>query len=102
MDELIAVMTADHLGRPPLVSEEALRRIHELRDAAQRLTIADRAPQPIVLGRHLIALGMKPGPHFKPALDAAFESQLDGAFHDEEGGVQWMRNYLRAHPAALQ
>jgi tRNA nucleotidyltransferase (CCA-adding enzyme) len=102
MDELIAVMTADHLGRPPLVSEEALRRILELRDAAARLAIADRAPQPIVLGRHLIALGMKPGPNFRPALDAAFESQLDGAFYDEEGGVLWMRNYLRAHPQFLK
>lgn len=102
MDELIAVMMSDHLGRPPLVSAEALRRIEELHAAAERLAIADRAPQPIMLGRHLIALGMKPGPHFKPALEAAFESQLDGAFYDEDGGMEWMRNYLRAHPAALK
>jgi len=102
MDELIAVMMSDHLGRPPLVSAEALRRIEELQAAAQRLAITDRAPQPIVLGRHLIPLGMKPGPHFKPALEAAFESQLDGAFYDEDGGVEWMKNYLRAHPAALK
>ena len=102
MEELIAVMMADHLGRPPLVSEESLRRIDELRAAAQRLAVADRAPQPIVLGRHLIALGIKPGPHFGPALEAAFESQLDGAFADEAGGVEWMKNYLRAHPAALK
>ncbi len=39
-------------------------------------------------------------PAFKPALAAAFESQLDGAFADEAGGVEWMRNYLRAHPSA--
>lgn len=102
IDELIAVMMADHLGRPPLVSAEALRRIEELRDIAHRLAVSDNAPQPIVLGRHLIALGMKPGPHFRPALDAAFESQLDGAFYDEEGGIEWMKNYLRAHPAALK
>lgn len=102
MDELITVMMADHLGRPPLVAEESLRRMDELRAAAQRLEISDRAPQPIVLGRHLIPLGMKPGPHFRPALDAAFESQLDGAFYDEAGGVEWMKNYLRAHPAALK
>ena len=102
LDELIAVMMADHLGRPPLVAGEALRRIEELRAVAQRLAIEHAAPQPIVLGRHLIALGIKPGPHFKPALDAAFESQLDGAFNDEPGGVEWMKNYLRAHPAALK
>jgi tRNA nucleotidyltransferase (CCA-adding enzyme) len=98
LDDLIAVMTADHLGRPPLISEDSLRRIDQLRDAARRLALEHAAPKPIVLGRHLIALGLKPGPSFKAALDAAFESQLDGAFHDEAGGVDWMRNYLRAHP----
>ena len=102
LDDLLTVMTADHLGRPPLVSEEALRRIEELRAVAQRLALEHEAPKPIVLGRHLIALGMKPGPHFKPALDAAFESQLDGAFYDEAGGIEWLRNWLRAHPAALK
>jgi tRNA nucleotidyltransferase (CCA-adding enzyme) len=55
----------------------------------------------VLLGRHLIALGLTPGPHFKAALDAAFESQLDGAFDDEAGAIEWMRNYLRAHPSIL-
>ncbi len=102
LDDLLTVMTADHLGRPPLVSEMALQRIEELRAVARRLALEHEAPKPLVLGRHLIALGMKPGPHFKPALDAAFESQLDGAFYDEAGGVEWLRNWLRAHPAALK
>jgi tRNA nucleotidyltransferase (CCA-adding enzyme) len=98
IDELIAVMQADHLGRPPLVSTETVRRLDHLRIAARRLTLEHAAPKPIVLGRHLIALGLAPGPQFTPALDAAFESQLDGAFNDEAGGLEWMRNYLRAHP----
>ena len=70
------------------------------RGVARRLALEHAAPKPLVLGRHLIALGLPPGPQFKPALDAAFESQLDGAFADEAGGVEWMRNYLRAHPPA--
>jgi len=102
LDDLLAVMVADHLGRPPLESPEALRRIDELRTAAQRLAIEHAAPKPIVLGRHLLALGARPGPQLKPALEAAFESQLDGAFYDEEGGIEWMRNYLRAHPEILK
>jgi tRNA nucleotidyltransferase (CCA-adding enzyme) len=102
IDQLVSVMTSDHLGRPPLISEEALRRIHDLRDTARRLAIEHAAPKPIVMGRHLIALGLIPGSHFGKALDAAFESQLDGAFNDEEGGIEWMRNYLRAHPEAVQ
>ena len=101
LDELIAVMQADHLGRPPLVSAETVRRLEHLRAAARRLSLEHAAPTPIVLGRHLIGLGLQPGPQFKPVLDAAFESQLDGAFYDEAGGLEWMRNYLRAHPLIL-
>jgi tRNA nucleotidyltransferase (CCA-adding enzyme) len=102
LEELTTVMLSDHLGRPPLISQESLRRIEQLQEIAQRLAIARAAPKPVVLGRHLISLGFTPGPHFKDALDAAFESQLDGAFTDEAGGLEWMRNYLRAHPSAVQ
>ncbi len=101
LDELMAVMRADHLGRPPLVSAETEKRLGHLRLAAQRLALEHAAPKPLIQGRHLIALGRTPGPQFKPALDAAFESQLDGAFSDEAGGLEWMRNYLRAHPEVL-
>jgi tRNA nucleotidyltransferase (CCA-adding enzyme) len=100
LDDLMAVMRADHLGRPPLVSRETEKRLGYLRLAAQRLALEHAAPKPIILGRHLIALGRPPGPQFKPALDAAFESQLDGAFYDEAGGIEWLKNYLRAHPPA--
>lgn len=99
LDDLMAVMWADHLGRPPLVSPETEKRLGFLRLAAQKLALEHAAPKPIILGRHLIALGRKPGPLFTPALDAAFESQLDGAFYDEPGGVEWLKNYLRAHPS---
>ncbi len=98
IDELIAVMMADHLGRPPLVAADTVVRIEQLRSLAHQLALEHAAPKPIVQGRHLIALGARPGPQFAPALEAAFESQLDGAFADEAGGIEWMRNYLRAHP----
>ncbi len=96
--ELIAVMMADHLGRPPLVAVDTIRRLEQMRALAHQLALEHSAPRPIVLGRHLIALGARPGPLFTPALAAAFESQLDGAFSDAAGGVEWLRNYLRAHP----
>ena len=101
IDQLIAVMQSDHLGRPPLIPNETVVRLEHLRNAARRLALEHAAPKAILLGRHLIALGLPPGPQFKPALDAAFESQLDGAFADEAGGLAWMRNYLRAHPSVL-
>jgi tRNA nucleotidyltransferase (CCA-adding enzyme) len=89
-------MRADANGRPPLQSPEIHARIDELVARANELRIADSAPKPIVLGRHLIALGHKPGPTFKPAIAAAFEAQLDGAFSDEAGGVAWLKQHLES------
>jgi tRNA nucleotidyltransferase (CCA-adding enzyme) len=94
LDELALVMTADSNGRPPLESPETLVLIARMRARAQELALEHAAPRPLLQGRHLVALGRKPGPKFKPLLDAAFEAQLDGAFTDEPGAVAW----LKAHP----
>ena len=94
IDDLALVMTADALGRPPLHTPETHTLIAQLRAKAHQLALADSAPKPILLGRHLIALGMKAGPAMKPLLDAAFEAQLDGAFGDEAGAIDWARARL--------
>jgi tRNA nucleotidyltransferase (CCA-adding enzyme) len=94
IDDLALVMTADSQGRPPLHSPETLGLIGKLRHKAHALALARKAPQPLVLGRHLLTLGRTPGPDFKRMLDAAFEAQLDGAFIDEAGGVVWLRAFL--------
>jgi tRNA nucleotidyltransferase (CCA-adding enzyme) len=94
IDDLALVMRADANGRPPLLSPEIHQRIDDLVAKAHALALADSAPRPIVQGRHLLALGRKPGPEFKPIIDAAFEAQLDGAFHNEAGGVAWLRQHL--------
>ncbi len=94
IDDLAAVMRADANGRPPVESPEVHARIDALVAQAHSLQLADAAPRPILLGRHLLSLGMKPGPQMKPILDAAFEAQLDGAFQDEGGAVEWARKHL--------
>lgn len=94
IDDLALVMRADANGRPPVKSPATHARIDELVARAHALQVADAAPKPIVLGRHLIAQGLKPGADFKPIIDAAFEAQLDGAFHDETGGIAWLKAFL--------
>jgi len=89
IDRLIRVAAADDEGRPPFPSEpEPLR---WLKAEAERLRIADSAPKPIVQGRDLIALGMKPGVKFGKILKAAYEAQLDGAFFDLAGGINYIK-----------
>ncbi|MEY2879030.1 MAG: hypothetical protein RLZZ15_1410, partial [Verrucomicrobiota bacterium] len=94
IDDLALVMRADSNGRPPLPSTATHARIDELLAAAHALALTDAAPKPLVLGRHLLALGRTPDPQFRVILDAAFEAQLDGAFADEAGGVAWLKNFL--------
>ena len=67
-----------------------------LLEQAERLRIADSAPKPIVQGRDLIALGMKPGVQFGKILKSAYEAQLDGAFFDLAGGIEFVKEKCHA------
>ena len=47
-------------------------------ERAQALGVEHRPPAPILLGRHLIELGVTPGPRMGEILRAIYELQLDG------------------------
>lgn len=93
IDRLLRVVEADMGGRPPLPAESPS--VDWLRQRAEALAVKDAAPKPVLQGRHLIQSGMSPGPDFKQILDAAYEAQLDGAFHDVEKAKIWLRSFLQ-------
>ncbi len=81
-DLLYRVAKADSLGRNPewlpeekwfdsKAQEWFIARVRELQ-------VEKKAPDPILMGRHLIEVGLAPGPQFKHILDAVYEMQLDG------------------------
>jgi len=92
---LVRVARHDDAGRPPRPFEGFPPGLW-LIQRAEALAAADAAPRPIVLGRHLIELGMKPGPAFTPLLERCFQAQLDGEFGDLEGGLAWLRRRIAA------
>jgi tRNA nucleotidyltransferase (CCA-adding enzyme) len=47
-------------------------------DRARALGVEHRPPAPILLGRHLLGLGVRPGPRVGVILKAVYEQQLDG------------------------
>ena len=47
-------------------------------ERARRLGVEHKPPAPILLGRHLLDLGMKPGPRVGEILKAVYEKQMDG------------------------
>ena len=47
-------------------------------ERARALGVQHRPPEPILLGRHLLALGLKPGPRVGEILKVVYEQQMDG------------------------
>ena len=92
IDRLCRVAAADDAGRPPFPRDPAS--YLWLAEQAKRLAVEDAAPKPIVMGRHLLDLGMKPGPGFKRILDRCFEAQLDGEFSDLDGGIAYLKSVI--------
>ena len=89
VESLCRVMTADTSGRPPMPAREP-EVVKMLRAKATELNLRDRAPKPLLLGRHLLEAGLTPGRHLGRIIDAAFEAQLEGRFMDLEGAKRWL------------
>lgn len=95
IERLLMVSKADFLGR---TTDDALSG-HDPSEPWLRQKVLDLlgqslSPEPILLGRHLIALGQKPGAHFSQILKDAFEAQMDGEFVDEGSALQWLKKKL--------
>ncbi|MBT4758300.1 MAG: HD domain-containing protein, partial [Opitutae bacterium] len=93
VDRLTRVAFADKSGRPPIVVDGFPEGDWLLKKATE-LAIEDSAPKPILLGRHLIALDIKPGAHFGKILDRAYEAQLEGEFTDEASARVYLKTII--------
>ncbi|MGE0039726.1 MAG: CCA tRNA nucleotidyltransferase [Vicinamibacterales bacterium] len=56
-------------------------------EKARALGVEHKPPAPLLLGRHLLALGVAPGPRMGEILRAVYEQQLDGAVTDVESAT---------------
>ena len=60
---------------------------------AADLGVLDQPPQPILQGRDLQTMGVKPGPAMGALLKNAFAAQLDGEFSDLPGAIAWAQSH---------
>ena len=63
-------------------------------ERARLLGVEHRPPGPILLGRHLLALGVKPGPRMGEILRAVYEQQLDGTVTTMEEAIATARTLI--------
>ena len=87
---LLVVMTADAMGRPPL-PRVVPPNIEAIAAKAEELKVRQAAPPPLLLGRHLLALGHAPGKKLGLILDTAYQAQLEGQFKDLDSALAWLR-----------
>jgi tRNA nucleotidyltransferase (CCA-adding enzyme) len=84
--ELLArVARADCLGRAGGFDCSAM---DWFLDRARALGVEHQPPAPLVLGRHVVALGLSPGPRIGEILKQIYERQLDGEIQTVEDGIE--------------
>jgi len=90
--ELLArVARADCLGRTGNFDCTAMDWFLE---RARALGVEHHAPAPLLLGRHLLALGLTPGPRIGEILKLVYEKQLDGEVTSVEAGIAEARRLI--------
>ena len=85
LELLVRVARADHLGR---TTADALAGCFDAGDtflaAARAHSVEQAAPRDAVLGRHLIARGLQPGPGFAPILERCRDVQDETGWTDPD------------------
>lgn len=68
---------------------------HFLKNQQAEMSLAEVAPDPLVRGADLLAMGYVAGPGMREILDATYDAQLEGVFLETEGARAWV---LREFP----
>jgi tRNA nucleotidyltransferase (CCA-adding enzyme) len=90
--ELLAVVAlADCHGRS---GPFECSRIDAFLERARAIGVQHQAPAPLLKGRHLLELGVQPGPRMGEILRAVYERQLDGEVTTIDEGIDAARRIL--------
>jgi tRNA nucleotidyltransferase (CCA-adding enzyme) len=84
MELLARLARADCLGRTGDFDCSAMDWFIE---RARALGVEHAPPKPLLMGRHLLDLGLTPGPRMGDVLKQVYEKQLDGAITTVEEGI---------------
>jgi tRNA nucleotidyltransferase (CCA-adding enzyme) len=97
MELLARLARADCLGRTGDFDCTAMDWFIE---RARALGVEHQPPKPLLLGRHLLELGLTPGPRVGEVLRQVYEQQLDGAITTIEDAIDEARRILEIRSAA--
>ncbi len=93
--ELVLLAKADYFGRNlSQIDRSCFEAGNWLLEEAEIMKIENDGPAPLLMGRHLLDLGMKPSPKVGLILKKAFEKQLNGDLEKEEDAILWAKSNL--------
>lgn len=75
-------------------SEEKVARVVEI---AQQESVLNAPPSPVLQGRHLVEMGIQPGPIIGEIVKKAYEAQLAGEITDIDSGQRWVAAHYSEH-----
>jgi tRNA nucleotidyltransferase (CCA-adding enzyme) len=93
MELLARLARADCLGRSGGFDCSAMDWFIE---RARTLGVEHRPPAPLLLGRHLLALGLSPGPRVGDLLKQVYEKQLDGEIRSVDEAIEEAKRAIAA------
>jgi tRNA nucleotidyltransferase (CCA-adding enzyme) len=95
IEQLVAVGRADTWGR---TTDQAKARESKeedwLLEQAKELKVEQGGPKPLLMGRHLQAFKLKPGPVYSRILDHVYQLQLDGEVNSLDEAQAAAREYI--------
>jgi len=94
IDRLVRVSRADQMGRPPKPFT-GFPAGDWLLERAGALAVVYSTPPMIVMGRHLLEMGLTPGPSVGEVLSVCYEAQLEGKFTTLDEGLEFARTLLK-------
>ncbi len=89
---LYRVARADCLGRTGAWQPVAME---WFRERVRALDVAERPPEPLLRGRHVLELGIAPGPEVGRVVRTVYERQLDGAITSLDEAIAQARRLLK-------
>lgn len=95
IEKLILVSQADFLGRG--INGKSPKHFEAgewLYSRAKELGVLSSPPQPLLMGRNLIELGLTPSEDFKRILNSAYEAQLNQEFFTTQEAIHWLKKEL--------
>lgn len=91
---VVALDAADRAGRRTRIVKGLDREARWLLERFAELRVNRETIKPLVMGRHLLELGVKPGPEMGRLLKKLYRLQLDGCFETLEDGTAAARKLL--------